>query len=51
MNGCMHVFPTLKAGHVDPLIFYNFIYFKDYLLDYFSRKCYDYVINCNLDFF
>ena len=37
-------FSDLKAGHVDYLLSYS--YQRIILLRYFSRKCYDYVVNC-----
>ena len=36
-------FPDLKAGHVDHLL--SILYQRILLLDYFSRKFYDYVVN------
>ena len=38
-----HLSSDLKAGHVNHLL--SYIYTKDYLLGYFSRKFYDGVVN------
>ena len=41
----VEIFGLPKTGHVDHLLSYIIIP-KDYLLDYFSRKSHDNVVNC-----